>query len=227
MEKKGSYNRDENLLKASQSNNLEIAKKEWILLPDIHKREKKDGKCICSHLIKNVRFIYNIYTHSHISIGTTCCKEFASSIKKLNNDNKFINELYEILKKGEYEIINNIDEFISESQKLLMEIMSNHFNTQCEKEYNNKNKNKLVKLKNEIIYNIENFNLIYLQDIYDKVQLQLDILTQEEDRLKQTQKQTQKQQEMKKEQTQKEQIQKEQIQKEQIQQEQTQIQKEK
>ena len=102
-----------NFLQLSKSKELEIAKTEW---REIYreKREEKTGLCICQHTLKNIIYMYNIFTKHTISVGTTCCKKFKLKIIKINNILKKV--ISKMLINGEYKIINNILEYINFSR---------------------------------------------------------------------------------------------------------------
>jgi hypothetical protein len=117
---KGKYNFDQNLLKASSSNSLQEAKKEWVKVCD-EKRTNKDGLCICQQKnIKNVEYFYNVKTKLTIIVGSVCCKKFDFSVDKIKNK-----ILEDILKnnilKGEYEVIDNIIEYTNSVEEQLIE----------------------------------------------------------------------------------------------------------
>ena len=160
------YKFNTNLLKASQSINLEDAKKEWKIIYE-EKREENDGLCICQRKVKNIIYMYNIKTQNTIIVGTVCCKKFEMNKDKLSNT-----ILYNLLKtnliKGEYTNINNIVTYCNSVNEQLIQHIQEEFETiinnyNQSKEGLNKN---LTELLNIIIDLIQQYNLEYLQDIY-------------------------------------------------------------
>ena len=143
-----------NLLELSKSKEIAIAKTEW---REIYreKREEKTGLCICQHTLKNIIYMYNIFTKHTISVGTTCCKKFKLQIIKINNILEKV--ISKMLINGEYKIIN-----------------TNNIKTQLIKyirnEYENmRNLEELKKFNNDIKILINDYDLTYLHDIYDEI----------------------------------------------------------
>lgn len=147
------------LLKLSKSEDLKIAKTEW---REIYreKREEKTGLCICQHSLKNIIYMYNIFTKHTISVGTSCCKKFKLQIIKINNILK--NVISEMLIKGEYKIINNILEYTNNIKTQLIKYIRNQYE-------NMRNLEQLKKFNNDIKILINDYDLTYLHDIYDEI----------------------------------------------------------
>lgn len=111
------YAFDSNLLKLSMNKEIELAKKEWIVIRK-DKTPNKDGICICQHTIKNIVYCYNINTKRYISVGLVCCKKFQLKLKKSGNkllikvfDEIFEKGFDEIFEKGGYSKITDIFEY--------------------------------------------------------------------------------------------------------------------
>ena len=100
------YDFNSNLLKASESKNIDEAKTEWFIVRK-EERDINSGRCICNRKIKNITFLYNIRTKLNIMVGSSCFNKFKMDSVKLGN--KVLRcILSNNLEKGEYEIIDNI-----------------------------------------------------------------------------------------------------------------------
>lgn len=152
---------DKNILKLSKSQNLQIAKTEW---REIYREQRmeKTGLCICQHTLKNIIYMYNIFTNYTICVGTTCCKKFKLQMIKLDN-NILENVIREMLIRGEYKIIDNILEYTKSIQSQLIKYIRNEY------ENNITNLEILNKLHTDINILIKNYTLEYLRDIYDEI----------------------------------------------------------
>lgn len=119
------YKFNENLLKLSKNKNLEFAKTEW---REIYResRTEKTGLCICQHRLKNIIYMYNIYTKYTITVGSDCCKKFNLQLVKLDNT-ILKNVIGQMLVRGEYEynIIDNILEYTNDIQNQLIKYIRN------------------------------------------------------------------------------------------------------
>jgi hypothetical protein len=115
-----------NLLKLSNSNDIEIAKTEWY---EIYRenRQEQTGICICQHKIKNIIYMYNIFNKNTICVGTGCCNKFKLKIMKMNN-NIIKHVLMDMIIKGEYVIIDNIFEYTHDVQEQLLSYIKNKYN---------------------------------------------------------------------------------------------------
>lgn len=154
------YKFNENLLKLSKNKNLELAKTEW---REIYRenRTEKTGLCICQHRLKNIIYMYNIYTKYTITVGSDCCKKFNLQLVKLDNT-ILKNVIGQMLVRGEYEIINNILEYTNDIQNQLIKYIRNIYE-------NEKILAKIQKLHSDIGILIKDYDLTYLQDIYDEI----------------------------------------------------------
>jgi len=152
------YNFNQNLLKASSSKTLNEAKTEWVEVCE-EVRKNKDGLCICQrNNIKYIKYFYNIKTKNTIIAGSTCCKNFDFNTNKLKN--KILeNILKNNILKSEYKIIDNIIEYTNSIEKQLVEYF--------EKYSNLKNVFELKKVIENIKLLIDEYNLNYLEDIYN------------------------------------------------------------
>lgn len=155
------YKFDINLLKLSKSNDLQTAKKEWYEIYREH-RPEKTGLCICQHTLKNIIYMYNKCTKYTIGVGTSCCKKFNLHIIKFDN-NALKHVMSEMLIKGEYQIINNILEYTNNIQSQLIKYVRTEY------ENNITNVGKLTQMQNDVQILINEYNLNYLQDIYDEI----------------------------------------------------------
>lgn len=166
------YKFNTNLLDLSKSNDLEIAKTEWLEIYT-EQRTDKSGLCICQHKIKNIIFMYNIFTKFTICVGTNCCKKFNFKINKLNN-NIFKNIMVKMIKNSDYKIINNIIEYTQDIELELIKCIRNEYNNNISKLEN------LKELNNEIKMLIDNYKLLYLHDIYNEVSDTIIVLSRHE-----------------------------------------------
>ena len=148
---------NENLIKLSQSNVLDEAKKEWLFIYD-EKRKKQDVLCVCQHKVKNANYMYNIKTKHTIIVGSTCHKKFNLGYKKIH---KYLSKIFKYhLEKGEYKIIDNLIVYSQSIQRELKKKLKNEIN-------NNYNINKLNELLDDITFLINNYEIKYLSVIYN------------------------------------------------------------
>lgn len=188
--KDAKYKFELNLLKASVSQIIDNAKKEWNIIYE-EKRENNDGLCICQRKVKNVIYMYNLNTKNTIIVGSTCCKKFNMSNDILNNK-ILINILKKSLIKGEYTIIDNIITYCQSVEDQLL----NHFQIKFE-EIIEKNIPKedgysssyrccqdLESLSNDINELIQSYNLNYLDNIYNLITTKLNKLVEERNNYK-------------------------------------------
>ena len=153
------FNFNSNLLKASISQNIEDAKKEWFIICK-HKRADQECQCICGHLVKCVVYMYNIHNNKNIIVGSVCCKKFNMSKKQLPN--KILkNILNKIFIKGKYKSIDDIDKYCNEIQEELSTYFKNKIKTQ--------DIDILDEVKKEIDDLIKNYNINYLSEILEEV----------------------------------------------------------
>jgi hypothetical protein len=163
-------NFQENLFALSQEKfDKNSALDEWIEIC----RERKTNICICGRKLTNSIYMFNIYNLKTICVGTGCHRKF----EFLNKTKKdiYIDFIENIIIQGEYENINNLIEY-SENIKL-----------QVIKYFENKYKNRdyisitvLEKIKEEIIYLINTYNVDYLNEISNEVDKLLEHKLEEE-----------------------------------------------
>jgi hypothetical protein len=155
------YNFNNNLLKASISDNIEDAHKEWQVICT-HDRNDTDAHCICGHVVKNVKYMYNIKNKKTIIVGCVCFKKFNLNNKKLSNK-IFKNVLQKVLQKGEYKNIDDIDQYC---ENIKIELI-NHFKDRLDelKLINSNNKADLLcQLKKEVDIIIQDYDINYLNN---------------------------------------------------------------
>ena len=154
------YKFNYNLLSASNSKDIEIAKNEWFIICK-HTRDLTDGHCICGHMVKHVNYMFNIHNNKTIIVGSECYKKFNMTNKELSNKiMKLI--LTKILIKGEYKLIDDIDEY----SNLIKQELINYYK---DKINYSKNIDELLKLKQEINDLMKEYNIIYLNSILDEI----------------------------------------------------------
>jgi len=163
-----SHKFNENLLQLSKSKNLDEAKNEWYLI-DKHTAETNDNTCICQHKVKYLNYMYNIETGYTIICGVTCCKKFNLSSIKIKNT-----ILLEILRgqiKGEYSVIDNILIYSETVQNKLIEYFMKKINN-----YNLKDLDDLLFDINDLI---KNYKITYLEEVKQKIVVQIGKLERE------------------------------------------------
>jgi hypothetical protein len=159
------YKFDAHFLKLSRSDDLHMAKTEWRIIYR-EEREERTGLCICQHKIKNIIYMYNIFTKYTISVGSTCYKKINCEIINFNNS-IFRNVMNKMIRKGKYKIINNILEYTNNIQAQLIKYIKNKYKK------NIANTEKIKKLNGEIHDLINKYDLKYLQDLYDEINKQI------------------------------------------------------
>jgi hypothetical protein len=155
------YNFNNNLLKSSCSKNIDEVKKEWRIILKVKKNNHE--LCICQHKIKNITYLYNIYTRHTIIVGSKCLMKFnMNNISFLSNN--IIQQIFcDNLIKGEYEYIDNIVNYSNNIEKQII----NYFEKKANNNINNNN--NLLLLKNEINELIINYNITYLNIVIIKI----------------------------------------------------------
>jgi hypothetical protein len=150
-----------NLLELSKSKDLQIAKTEWFEIWN-EQRATKTGICICQHTLKNIIYMYNIFTGHTIMVGSGCLKKF--NLKKNILNNRILkNVLTNTLQMGEYKIINNILEY---TYDVLTQLIKH---IRYEYENNLTNLEHLKELNDEIKHLIDVYYFKYLQTIYEEI----------------------------------------------------------
>jgi hypothetical protein len=120
--KTASYKFNKNLLGLSNSKVLDQAKKEWDLLDRSKYEESK--KCICQHKIKYCNFYLNNINGNMIIVGPACSKKFGL-IQKETSRKSFPKSLIEIIKKGEYENIEDLFKYSAEVREIYIQYFKN------------------------------------------------------------------------------------------------------
>jgi len=162
------YKFNNNLLKLSNDKNIDNALMEWQYICNDEKTDQF-GLCICQHKIKNIYFMYNKITKNTISVGIDCYKKFG--FNKNNKINNYIlKSVYKkFLKKGEYEFIDNIINYVKNIEKELIKCIIRKYKKICQL-YTDFI--KIYKLKN-LISTIDNlineYDIEYLVNIYNKI----------------------------------------------------------
>lgn len=123
--KTASYKFNNNLLGLSNSKLLDQAKKEWDLL-DCSKYEESK-KCICQHKIKHCNFYLNNINGNMIIVGSACSKKFGL-IQKETSIKSFPKPIIEIIKKGEYENIEDLFKYSTEVREIYIQYFKNKIN---------------------------------------------------------------------------------------------------
>ena len=169
---KAEYNFNQNLLKASSSNSLQEAKKEWVEVFN-ETRMDKDGLCICQQKkIKFLKYFYNVKTKHTIIVGSRCCKNFDFGVYKIKN--KILeNILKNNILKGEYQVIDNIVEYTNCVKEQLIEYfekytLSNDIPT-------------LKKVTEDIKILIDDYTLYYLNDIHSTLNNLIKLIEKEKE----------------------------------------------
>lgn len=163
------YKFNENLLKLSKNQNLVIAKSEWREIYKEHREEK--GICICQHKIKNIVYMYNIFTKYTISVGEGCCKKF--DLKRIKVNSIILkNVLSKMIANHEYETINNVIEYSNDIQIQLIEYIREKIKyTKCCEILN--------QILNNVRFLIYEYDLKYLQEIYFEIKTKKGIVENE------------------------------------------------
>ena len=157
--KNGYYDFEQNLLKASQSDNIKESIKEWA---EITRKYNCKETCICNRKIKNVVFMFNNLTNNTIMVGTGCFKKFGfnASHKTIHPVLKDI--LSNFFEKGEYVKINDIYLYC----KYVESKLKDYYRTEilCESSIYG-----LERIKEAIVYLINNEGLKYMEEIISEI----------------------------------------------------------
>jgi hypothetical protein len=172
------YAFNNNLLQLSMNEDIELAKKEWILIRK-DKTPNKDGICICQHTIKNIVYCYNIKTKRYISVGLVCCKKFQLKLKSGNKllikvfDEMFEKGFDEIFEKGGYSKIIDVFEYSDKVEcelKKMAQKMYEHITDISELHL------LLAQIKNLI----DDYKFEYMQPTYDVISEKIMLLKEEQ-----------------------------------------------
>jgi hypothetical protein len=166
-----SYKFDANLLKASKSKDIALAKLEWRWVRD-DSRPEQDVQCICQRWIKHLNYYHNIETGYTIALGSGCAKKVGLPDRGLPGP--LAEVLKERLERGEYSTIDNMLIYSDSIQKELIAYFQRKFK-ESQRKCNQKwvlEENiaeaifKLKVILNELSELIWEDNLSYLRPMY-------------------------------------------------------------
>ena len=183
MENPKKFKFETNLLKVSESKDFETAKKEWQFIFK-ETRNERNGLCICQRCkLKHVNYMYNVKTQHTIIVGSTCHKRFQLANIEANEILSDIMKKH--LKNGDYEIIENVVIYSNSIEEELI----NRFRIEFY-EFSNLEKDRwdngrvikpseyvpknLVELSKNVKLLIDNYELLYLQEIYSMIRQKID-----------------------------------------------------
>jgi len=160
------YNFQQNLLKASESNDIIEAKMEWKMMSE--QKVQNRVLCICNHKISNVTYFLNTKTKNIINIGSTCKNKFGmDNIPKIKNK-LILKFLSKNLKNNEYGCITDIKKYCEDVQKELFEYLE----SKIEKYILN---NKKLQTYKDYILDLESLNLgLNFDNILEKININQD-----------------------------------------------------
>jgi len=207
------YKFDNNLIELSKNKTIDLARLEWRFIVK-QELEEPYGVCICQHKIKYASYMFNIYTKHIIMVGTGCSKKLKIQMRVLNNRilNIIINDII-----GEYKLIDNLFEYAEDVKNRLIKFITQQINIS--------NSTMLLNiLRDEVKSLIDDYNLLGLQHIYDKICCKYKECEEKEQR--QIEKEKREKEQREKEQIERKQKEKEQREKEQREKEQEQYKKE-
>jgi hypothetical protein len=127
---KNHYDFERNLLKASSSDTMEDAVKEWAEI--VTKEYECKQTCICNRKIKCVIFMYNSLTYKTIMVGTGCFRKFGLNTGCKSIQPVLRNILKDFFEKGEYSKVGDINLYSEYVERKLREHYMSRilFNTQ-------------------------------------------------------------------------------------------------
>ena len=164
VKKYASYKFENNLLKLSKIQNINSALNEWVFVCN-EQREIQNITCICQKKLKKVFYMYNKSTMKTIVVGGSCVKKFGSKEIKKNIYTKTASKIIKnINSNGEYDFINNIEEYSLKVQNDLIDYLENKLQININDEF------KLRDLIEEINLITNEYNLNYLKNIYNKIE---------------------------------------------------------
>ena len=166
------YNFKAHIINLSHSDNFDDALKEWIQMPGIYKKLHEGlCKCICQRVIKYFHYIYNKITKKYINVGTECFKKFNFIISN-NKINKFLKEVLDKFAKGEYENIDDLEEYSTNIQLRIEQDLKDRY------EKNSNDLDILYMLKDNIEELIKDYNFTDLEDLKNLVIQTITVLEQ-------------------------------------------------
>ena len=161
MKKDAKYKFKSNILELSHNSDIKSALKEWVFIKK-ETRTTKDIQCVCESHLKKVNYLFNPKTNNWIGVGTKCITKFTIKNRK---GNEYLRKAHEsIREKCEYSNIEDMKKYSESIKKALLELLQKEFD-----------KNLNLRELSENIHNlIQDYELHYLQDIYEKVCTQID-----------------------------------------------------
>ena len=170
MSKKPGYNHRENLIKASVSDEYDIARGEWLWLETIIGDETDKSKCICCRMVyAQKNYLLNLKNGKVIMAGSKCYKDI-NFIEDNGDGKKLLRTIILKVLKGEYRDIDDINKYCMEIKQELI----NHLSKQKDTYFNNYD--ELLKLKLIIADLLKEPKYAYLQEINVEVNLQIQTL---------------------------------------------------
>jgi type I site-specific restriction-modification system R (restriction) subunit len=167
-----------NLLKVSENEELNKAIKEWGCI-HTEKRDELDCVCICQRKVKNVTYMYNTKTKNTIIVGSVCFKKF--KFQKNIIKNKILRKiLYKNITQNLYEYINNMKEYCQSVEDSLLEYITNKYNKYKSNAIITRNYTQLIEFRDAIDDLIQNYDIEYLKNIYDKISNKINKMRQQD-----------------------------------------------
>lgn len=158
--KTAAFKFNDNLLKSSLAQDVDVAKTEW----EFFITEKCDEKklCICQHRIKNVNYFFNKLNGNIICCGTTCCKKF--NFEKIEMKNKVLHRILNLKKisSDDFLAIRNIQDYLEYARVELTRYMTREINSTSSE------KSLIILYKN--IFDIKvNYNIYFFEDFLQMI----------------------------------------------------------
>jgi len=180
MEIISKYKFDNNLLKLSSSKDLSEAKKEWHEVSR-EERDENTGVCICQRKIKNIIYMCNKTTGHIIHVGTACYDKLGFVKLKSTDTNEIFKDIVERyiptkMNSGEYIQIDDIIKYANEIKKQLLDNINSMY------EERKDNYTLLLKLELDVKEMVEFYKLEYLRDIFVKINEQIKILLEQQEK---------------------------------------------
>ena len=175
--KDNKYKFKKNLISASESNDFEEAKKEWIQVDDKQIDEERKGHCICNVCnLKYYIYFHNIKNGNMIKVGMTCKKKINFCKKKHKGWQKLKKVCKSLFPHMKYNEITNIKEYCTEVITEFVNLYKNKYDNirkQHGKEWYNSNDfdefTDDINEKSEIFNNIDFINSSEWDDLIDEI----------------------------------------------------------
>jgi len=153
--KTAAFKFNDNLLKSSFAQDVDVAKTEW----EFFITEKCDEKklCICQHRIKHVNYFFNKLNGNIICCGTTCCKKF--NFEKIEMKNKVLHRILNLKKisSDDFLAIRNIQDYLEYARVELTRYMTREINSTSSE------KSLIILYKNIFDINV-NYNIHFFDE---------------------------------------------------------------